>query len=119
MHDWQKLIGATIEDYAQVIVMPPSMYKKFMAMHTLEAIAKAEAARKVEQARLAAIEAAKSPAQKLREKQAACDHEFYEKHIYRQKCAICKKLYSGAAIKAYQEGHDKGYDAGRDSVESE
>ncbi len=111
MPDWQKLVSQTIKDCTPLMVMPPGIFKKFMAMHTPEAIAKYEAERKAEQARLAAIEAAKTPAQKLKEKQDACTHEF-ELHLRMTPCIRCNLKVTRDYARGYMAGKAAGYEAG-------
>jgi hypothetical protein len=82
---------------------------------TPEAIAEYESQmkkkRQAEEARLAAIEAAKTPAQRLKEKQAACDHEFRDGNA-RSVCHICKLSVPKIFAAGYNMGHNVGYDAG-------
>lgn len=132
MPEFENLILGTLKELGQqrfqnianTLVMNQNMYRKFMGLHTPEAIAAHEARLNKERDRLAAIEAAKSPAQKLKEKQEACDHEFVRTTAYvtktREKllrCKKCKLISTESYVNGYRAGHDKGYDAGRDSVE--
>jgi flagellar biosynthesis/type III secretory pathway protein FliH len=114
----QELGKNPAQDITAPLVLSPSQYNKFMELHTPEAIAKYEAAQKAERDRLAAIEAAKSPAQRLKEKQEACSHEFPRvMATNRVKCRNCGFTVTRQFAKGYNMGHSDGYDAGRDSVE--
>jgi hypothetical protein len=64
-----------------------------------------------EQKRLAAIEAAKTPAQRLKEKQAACTHHFdkLDKNPRFVRCTGCNLRLSKHAALWYHAGYDDGY----------
>lgn len=68
-----------------------------------------------EQTRLAAIEAAKSPAQKRRERQAKCRHEFRVVN-HRYVCRRCEKRVSQSFALGYAAGHEAGYDDGQEAA---
>ncbi len=129
MANWQKLVGTTIKDYMRSTESLLQNQQKVFAIlmrETPEKTAKRLADYKKERDRLDAIEAAKSPAQKLREKQAACEHMFgalpEPGAIYdpkRPECHVCGLKVSMSFARGYQEGHDKGYEAGQQSVDCE
>jgi hypothetical protein len=107
--EWQKLVNTTIRECVPLMVMPHEIYKKLMAMQTPEYIAKAEAERKAEEARLAAIEAAKTPAQRLKEKQARCTHQFDKLASRRMaQCIHCDFQLNRTAALWYHAGLDDG-----------
>jgi hypothetical protein len=119
--DWQSLVNTTIKNYfREVIIHDVEHHAKLMhffaGRRTPEEIAAWEKdamkRHKAEQKRRADIEAAKSPAQKLKEKQDACDHEFIVPLRPKPKCTKCKLVVSRDFASGYMSGHDKGHRLG-------
>lgn len=123
MNDCWKLVGTTIRDcaeqYMQTVILSQAMYNKFMHLSSPEEMAKDDARRQKERDRLAAIEAAKTPAQRMKEKQERCDHEFTNiplrgeiRDPVRPHCMLCGLKVSASFARGYAAGHRMGHDAG-------
>lgn len=117
MSEWERLVATTIRDYmehhAKRMEDNLRLYSMFVTPEEQERNTKAYA----ESTRIAKeIEDRKSPAQKLRERQAACIHDFTKrKGIY--VCRNCKIKPGASFVRGWREAWTNGYDAGVNSVD--
>ncbi len=113
MSEWAKLTSTSIKSYMEGWV--ESLDRRNRLLNLLDTRSPEEKQRarekyEAEQARLAAAEAAKTPAQRLREQQERCHHDFRG-----TQCRICHKRATAAFVKGYADGFEKGHDEGRDA----
>lgn len=97
MADWAKMMNVVIKDCADLLV--ERFYEDAIKIEAMRTPEERERWAK-ERERLAAIEAAKSPEQKLREKQEACSHDFNKKNV----CEHCKLEASADFVRGYELG---------------
>ncbi len=118
IEDFRELVSTTLKElgrlyYANIAADLKAHQKLYESLVPPEERERRHKAYEKEQDRLAAIEAAKTPKQRLREKQAACRHNFV-KRGWKRRCKICNLVVSSAAQRAYEDGFQKGRDAGRE-----
>lgn len=102
---WQRLVTATICEYARIQEQRiRDQSRLFQSLVPSEERERREKAHEAERARLAEIERRKSPAQRRREAQARCHHDFSKKLV----CRNCKMRASRAFVDGFEQGLERG-----------